>query len=61
MKNGTDAQKKELIDWARNRNLEPTIENQRVFRKARPSDSRDITVEVKADGPNRFDIEVFSK
>jgi hypothetical protein len=61
LKNGTDAQKKEVADYARSRNLEPTIENQRVYRKIHPNDPREISAQVTADGANRFDIEIFSK
>jgi acetyl esterase/lipase len=61
LKTGTDAQKKEVADYARTRNLEPSIENQRVYRKIRPSDEGEIFVEVKGKGENRVDIEVFSK
>lgn len=61
LKGGTDEQKKEVIEYARTRNLEPSIVNQRVYRKMRPSDSKEIFVEVKGDGVNRIDIGVFSK
>jgi acetyl esterase/lipase len=61
LKSGTDAQKKEITDYARNRNLEPTIENQRVYRRIHPGDAQEIFAVVKGDGSNRFDVEVFSK
>ena len=61
LKNGTDAQKKEVADYARLRNLEPTIENQRIYRKSRPSDATEMMIEIKADGKTRVDVEVFSK
>ena len=61
LKNGTDAQKKEITDYARSRNLEPTIEDLRVYRKTRPTDAADLVVEVKAGGNGRIDIDVFSK
>jgi acetyl esterase/lipase len=61
LKTGTDAQKKEVADYARSRNLEPTIENQRVYRKSHPGDAMDMFIDVRADGKSRFDIEVFSK
>jgi len=61
LKGGTDDQKKEVIEYARTRNLEPSIENQRVYRKMRPGDSKEIFVEVKGEGVNRIDIGVFSK
>jgi hypothetical protein len=61
LKGGTDDQKKEVIAYARTRNLEPSIENQRVYRKMRPSDAKEIFVEVKGEGANRIDVGVFSK
>jgi acetyl esterase/lipase len=61
LKNGSEAQKKEVADYARARNLEPTIENQRVYRKIHPTDAAEILAEIKAEGKNRLDIEVFSK
>jgi acetyl esterase/lipase len=61
LQSGTDDQKKDVADYARNRNLEPSIENQRLYRKVRPSDSAEIFVEVLADKKNRFDIGIFSK
>ncbi len=61
LKSGTDAQKQEVTDYARNRNLEPTIENQRVYRKIHPGDAQEIFAVVKGEGSNRFDVEVFSK
>ena len=60
-RNGTDAQKKEVADYARSRNLEPSIDNQRIFRKIRPGDSQEIIVEVLAGTDNRFDIAISSK
>ena len=59
-KTGTEAQKKELIDYARSRNLEPSIENLRIYRKVHPGDTQDLTIEIKP-GNNRYDVEVFSK
>ncbi len=61
LRTGTEAQKKEVTDYARERNLEPTIENQRVFRKVHPNDQRDMSVLVTGDGTFKFDVEVFSK
>jgi acetyl esterase/lipase len=61
LKNGTEAQKKEVADYARSRDLEPSIENQRIYRKIRPGDAKDMVIEIKADSTNRLNIEVFSK
>jgi acetyl esterase/lipase len=61
MKSGTAEQKLELADYARKRNLEPTIEGQRVYRKLRPTDANEILIEIGSGGKNRIDLEVFSK
>ena len=61
LKSGTDEQKKEVSDYARNRNLEPSIENQRVYRNVHPGDGKEIFVDILAGKDNRFDIGVFSK
>ena len=61
LRNGTEAQKKEVADYARSRNLEPSIPTQRIYRKVHPNDAQEILVDVKASGDNRFDVEVFSK
>jgi acetyl esterase/lipase len=61
LKNGSEAQKKEVVDYARARNLEPTIDNERVYRKSRPSDAQDLIVEIPPDGEFRLDFDVFSK
>jgi hypothetical protein len=60
IRTGTEAQKKELTDYGRSRNLEPSIENQRVYRKVHPGDAQDLTIEIKP-GNNRFNVETFSK
>jgi hypothetical protein len=60
IKTETETQKKELIDYARSRNLEPSIESQRVYRKVHPGDAQDLTIEIKP-GNNRFNVEAFSK
>jgi hypothetical protein len=56
----SDVEKKELLDYGRSRNLEPSVENQRVYRKARPGDANELMVEVKSSA-NRFDVEVSSR
>jgi predicted esterase len=61
LKSGTDEQKKEVADYARQRNLEPSIENQRIYRKVHPGDAQEIFFEAVAGQDNRFDIGVFSK
>lgn len=52
----------DLEKWTayhRNRDLSPSIENQRVFARQRPDDQQDYIVEIKAG--MELNIEVFSK
>jgi hypothetical protein len=58
--NYTEADKKEWQDYARGRDLSPSIEGQRVYRKAKPGDKDDLVIEVKP-GENALKIEVTSK
>lgn len=57
----TEEDRKEWNEYARNRNLSPSIEGQRVYRHQHPGDKTELTVEVKAGTENRLLIEVFSK
>ena len=57
----TEEDRKEWGGYIRRRDLSPSIENQRVFRRQRPGDQNDYIVEVKAAGENQLSIEVFSK
>jgi hypothetical protein len=57
----TDQDRKEWHEYARKKNLSPSIEDLRVFRTVRPNDQRDLIIEIKAAGENQFDINVFSK
>ena len=61
LKSGTDAEKQEVTDFARTRNLEPTIENQRIYRKINPGDTQEIFAQIKGQGSIRFVVEIFSK
>ena len=55
----TDADKKEWGEFLRKRNLNPSIDNQKVFRKQRPGDGMDYVVEI-VEGKEMV-IEVWSK
>lgn len=55
----TEADKKEWGEFLRKRNLNPSIDNQKVFVKQRPGDGKEYVIEV-VDGKEVL-IEVFSK
>ena len=55
----TDADKKEWGEFLRKRNLNPSIDNQKVFSKQRPGDGKDYVVEI-VEGKEVV-IEVFGK
>jgi acetyl esterase/lipase len=57
----TDADRKEWQEYARARDLSPSLEGQRVYHKTRPADKDDLVVEIKADGATAVDIKVYSK
>lgn len=57
----TEEDRKEWRDYARKRDLSPSIEGQRVYRRQRPKDKNDLVVEIKAGAENRLQIEVFSR
>jgi hypothetical protein len=56
----TDEDRKVWSDYARKRDLSPSIEDQRVFRRQRPKDKSDYLVEIKS-GASALDLEVFSR
>jgi acetyl esterase/lipase len=58
---GSDQDRQALHDYGRKRDLSPSIEGLRVYRKQRSTDTQDMIVEVKAAGENKIDLEVFSK
>jgi hypothetical protein len=41
--------------------LEPTIDNERVFKTAHPDDKEPMIIEVKPGGESGMEIDVFSK
>jgi len=57
----TDEDRKEWGEYLRKRDLSPSIENQRVFRRQRPNDKKDYVVEIKGEGENKLTLEVFSR
>lgn len=57
----TEADRKQWGEYIRKRDLSPSIENQRVFRRQHPNDKTDYIVEIKSDGENKLNLEVFSR
>jgi hypothetical protein len=57
----TEEDRKEWGEYIRRRDLSPSIETQRVFKRQRPRDNRDYIVEIKAAGENLLSIDVFGK
>ena len=57
----TDADRQEWIDYARKRDLSPSIEGQRVYRHKRPGDREEMVVEIREGAENRVDVELTSK
>ncbi|MBS1812914.1 MAG: alpha/beta hydrolase [Acidobacteria bacterium] len=57
----TDEDRKKWGEFVRQRDLSPSIENQRVFRRQHPKDKNDYIVEIKGDSENRIVLEVFSR
>ncbi|MBO0797196.1 MAG: alpha/beta hydrolase [Blastocatellia bacterium] len=56
----TEEDRKEWGEYVRRRDLSPSIETQRVFKRQHPQDKNDYIVDIKA-GENDLNIEVFSK
>jgi len=57
----TDADRKEWHEYARARDLSPSLEGLRVYPKQRPTDKEDLVVEVPEAAGKKLAIEVFSK
>jgi acetyl esterase/lipase len=57
----TDEDRRAWNEATRKRDLSPSIEGQRVYRRKRPNDAEELTVEIKAGQENRVDVEVFSR
>jgi hypothetical protein len=56
----TEEDQKEWTEHVRKRDLSPSIENQRVYRRQHPKDKSDYIVEIKP-GANVLNLEVFSR
>jgi len=56
----TEADQKEWAEYVRKRDLSPSIEHQRVYRRQHPNDRNDYIVEIKP-GANVLTLEVFSR
>jgi acetyl esterase/lipase len=57
----TEEDRREWHEHARKRNLSPSIEGQRIYRRQRPKDKNELAVEIKAGVENRLQIDVFSR
>jgi hypothetical protein len=57
----TETDRKEGQEYARARDLSPSIEGQRVYRKRRPIDADELVVEIKPGGENTIGIDVSGK
>ncbi len=57
----TEAERQEWMDFVRKRDLSPTIDDQRVFRRKHPKDGQDMTIEIQPDRENEIAVEVFSR
>jgi acetyl esterase/lipase len=60
-RNATEQDRQDYLKFARERNLEPSLDGERVYSKAHPNDSEPIILEIKPDGVKDLKIEVFSK
>lgn len=56
----TEADQKEWAEHVRNRDLSPSIENQRIFSRQHPKDKSDYIVEIKP-GANTLTLDIFSR
>ncbi|MFN0119769.1 MAG: alpha/beta hydrolase [Blastocatellia bacterium] len=57
----TDEDRKEWGEYLRKRDMSPSLDNQRVFRRQRPQDKSDYIIEIKGGPENKLDIDVFSR
>ncbi|HEX5245347.1 MAG TPA: alpha/beta hydrolase [Tepidisphaeraceae bacterium] len=57
----TDADKQEWITAARQRDLSPSIEGQRIYDHVRPSDGKEMIIEIPPTGKQDLVIEIFSQ
>lgn len=59
--NLTDQDREDYLKFARARDLEPTIESERVFTTRRPGDANPIIVEIKSGTSAEIEIDILSK
>jgi acetyl esterase/lipase len=57
----TDQERREWVAYARQRDLTPSLGDQRAFRAQHPGEGSDLIVEFKGSGENRIDIAVFTR
>jgi len=57
----TDADRQEWITAARQRDLSPSIEGQRIYDHSHPNDGKEMIIEVPLTGKQDLEIEIFSK
>ncbi|HEY2787236.1 MAG TPA: alpha/beta hydrolase [Fimbriiglobus sp.] len=57
----TEQDRKDWNEYARARDLSPSIAAQKIFRKKHPSDAKEQVIEFKAGANNAVEIDVFSK
>jgi acetyl esterase/lipase len=57
----SDQDKQDYLKFARARDLEPSIDNERVFKTGHPGDQQPIIIDIKPGGDSQMDIAVFSK
>jgi acetyl esterase/lipase len=57
----TEEERKEWGEYIRKRDLSPSIEDQRIFRRQRPKDKNDYIVEINGDSSRQLNLEVFSR
>jgi acetyl esterase/lipase len=57
----TAEERREWGEYIRKRDLSPSIEEQRIFRRQRPKDKSDYIIEIKNGGNEQLNLEVFSR
>jgi acetyl esterase/lipase len=57
----TEAERREWGEYIRKRDLSPSIEDGRIFRRQRPKDKNDYIIEIKSGSNEQLNIEVFSR
>jgi acetyl esterase/lipase len=57
----TEEERKAWGEYIRKRDLSPSIEDQRIFRRQRPKDKTDYFINLDSDSSQQLNIEVFSR